>query len=314
MSNKLNLVSILSVLPTYTKLSVLYPVLGSLNAAAINTAGRTIADNLDTMRRIERTSPFSIDKYNEYLNELRSRDMEAEARHEQGFDREESPNDLSKSEYVGEHDIEHDGEDGKESIRVIDSKKARLDRLDQLLILRAPLIAMFQEAVDELPQRDGESPDFSFEESLARQLAREFSLEQRAQDETDKALIESGAVTAEELAANDKQQFQADQDFKNEFKHLIIDELNSKAPLHASVEDADAAFNDLGYEFGERMVKRILPKLEEAKRNQLTRRQYDPDATVNITLIGLSINEMKKFAGPSDAEERLKKLQQVLAA
>jgi hypothetical protein len=59
-------------------------------------------------------------------------------------------------------------------------------------------------------------------------------------------------------------------------------------------------------------VKRLIPKLEEAKRNQLSRRTYDPDAPTNITLIGLALNEMRKYVGPSAADENLKKLQALL--
>lgn len=296
----MKLISIVAALPTYTQISVLYPMLGSLNASAINLAGREVAQDLRALSAAEQTkrmtNVISIDRYNEMLNELRERTVSHDNFVEAG----------TADVELGEATKDEMDEHGQ-------YVKAKIDRLSLLLQMRAPLLAMFNAAQATLPKGDT-MPDFSFAESLARQLAREYSVEERAADETDKALIESGVVTPEEIAAADKLRFDKDQDFKKEFKFLLLDKIDEKEPLQADEEDGNVAFNALGWEFGSRLCKRILPKLQEAKAQQITRRSYDPDAPTNIMLIGLAINEIKKFVGESDADKKLKALQEALAA
>lgn len=312
----MKLVSIIAALPIYTQISVLYPLLGSLNASAINMAGREVAQDLRDLHAAESrkmTNVISIDRYNEMLNELRERAVNIDHFVEIGT-ADVTMDGATKDVFDGEEQVEHVDEDGnRTTIPSAITHKEKVDRLSSLLTMRAPLLAFFNAAQASLPRGDT-MPDFSFEESLARQLAREWTTEQRAADETDKAMIESGAVTAEELEAADKKRFDDDQAFKKEFKFLLLDKLNDKEPSTADEEAGNTAFTDLGWDFGSRLVKRILPKLEEAKRNQITRRTYDADAPTNIILIGLAINEMKKYVGESDAEKKLKALQQALTA
>jgi hypothetical protein len=292
-------VSIINCLPTYTQVSVLYQILGTLNASALNMAAREVANDLHNLQAAEKQgirSAISIDRYNELLNELRQREMDTANFVDAGT------GEIATGEFTKD-ELDREGE----------PVKVNIDRLSALMTLRAPLLATFNAAQAKLPRGDN-MPDFSFEESLARQLAREWSTENRAAAETDKALVETGAVTAEELEAADKKRFEDDQDFKKEFKFLMLDKLNDKEPMASDEDDGNAAFDALGWDFGSRMCKRILPKLLEAKAQQITRRSYDADAPTNIILIGLAINEFKKFVGESDAEKKLAELQAKLAA
>lgn len=307
--------TIIESLPTFTQISLLYPVLGSLNSSAINSASREVArelKNMESAARAAGANVIAIDKYNELLNELRQNELDAEHAVNVGLS-EVNLGEHTKDVTDGFESVEHIGDEGPTTIKSAITHKEKIDRISTLLELRAPLLAIFNTAIAKLPNSES-GADFSFEESLARQLAREFSLEQRAADETDKALISTGAVTAEELAATDKAAFDADQNFKKEFKFLILDKLRDKEPFDATIDDADAAFEKLGFEFQERLLRRILPKLEEAKRQQIGRRGFDPDASTNIILIGLAINEFKKVVGPSEADEKLAKLQAALAS
>lgn len=279
--------TIIDSLPLYTQVSTLYTVLGALNASAINSASREVAADLKQLEAANRaagkdskTNVISIDKYNELMNEMRQHSVNEAMSVEQGF------------------------EDKADQPRF----------LDIILTLRSPLLAMFNAAQAKLPNRGGEPASFTFEESLARQLAREYSVEQRAQESIDEELVKSGVVTAEELAEADKKRFDDDQAFKQEFKFLILDKLNDNEPLHVDLEDADAAFDALGEDYQHRLLHRVLPKLLEAKTQQIGRRSFDPDAPTNILLLGLAINEIKKFLGESDAEAKLAKLQAALAA
>lgn len=312
----MKLVSIVAALPAYTQMSVLYPLLGSLNASAINMAGREVAQDLKDLHAAESRkmqNVISIDRYNEMLNELRERAINIDHFVEVGT-ASVTLDGATKDVFDGEEHIEHVDEDGnRTTIPSALTHKEKIDRLSAILTFRAPLLAIFNAAQATLPRGDS-MPDFSFEESLARQLAREWSAEQRTADETDKAMIESGAVTAEELEAVDKKRFDDDQAFKKEFKFLLLDKLNDKEPTTSDEEEGNTAFNDLGWDFGSRLCKRILPKLMDAKTQQIGRRTYDADAPTNIMLIGLAINEIKKYVGESEADKKLKALQAALAA
>lgn len=294
----MKLISIIDSMPTFTQVSILYTLLGSLNSSAINSAARQVTNDLNTLDNATTASRngFSIDKYNELLNELRSKQLSDQSRHDQGYDT-----------FEGEElESSNDRDD--------DDEKVKLNYLQLVLTMRAPLMAMFHAAQAKLPNRDGTPPDFSFEESLARQLAREYSVQAAADEATDQALIDSGACTVEELEEADRARFDKDQDFKDEFKHLILDKLRDAEPYTVSLEQADEAFSKMGEETQHRMVRRLLPKLMEGKRNNITRRSFDPDASTNILLLGYAITEFKNFLGDSEADAKLKKLMELQAA
>lgn len=272
--------SIIDSLPTFTQVSVLYTVLGSLNTSAINSAQRKVAKEIRDLERAGHTrNVISIDKYNELMNDFKAKEQATAHVEEVGF---ETP--------------------------------AEKDYLGLTLTLRAPLLAMFNAAQAKLPNREGAPADFSFEESLARSIAREFSVQEAADKQLEEELIASGAITREELELADKTKFENDKAFKQEFKFLILDKLHEAEPFEASIEDGDEAFMELGEEYQRRLILRILPKLHEAKMQNLSRRSYDPDASTNVLLIGLAQNEMKKFIGDSESDAKLKKMQALMAA
>ena len=309
----MNIIAIIDSLPLYTQVSVLYTILGSLNTSAINAASRAVLQELRVLQQSNRASIISIDKYNELKNELRQKELDQEWAYSNGADNPESRG-IDKTEIADETStIESihrhaDGTVERETIESYMRIPTKGDLLDSLLALRAPLLTMFNAAQAKLPNRQGEPADFSLEESLARQLAMEYTTQQRTEDEIDRALIASGAVTAEELEAADKKRFEDDQHFKNEFKFLILDKLRDKEPLYADPDTANAAFEALGWEYTARLIKRILPKLIEAKQQQIGRRSFDPDASTNVLILGLAINEFKKFVGDSEADNKLAKL------
>lgn len=311
MTKKFKFVSNIAALPTYTQLSVLYPILGSLNSSAINIAAREVQKDLATMAAADKqlgSGPtISIDKYNELINELRQHQLDAEWSVDNGI-REVAMTGPLKDEFVETELIEHQGEDGTEQLESAITKKVEVDRLSLVLQVRSPLVAMFNAAQANLPQGDT-MPDFSIEETFARQLAREYAATQATATEIDNELVKGGYVTIEELAAEDKKRFEEDQNFKKEFKFLLIDKVKEKEPLHVEEREGDEAFLGLGHEYGERMCKRILPKLEEAKRQQIMRRTYDSDASSNIILISTVIKNIKSYVGESEAEAKLRKLQ-----
>lgn len=327
----MKLITMIRNLPDFTKNSVLWTLLGSLNASALNAAARETKAQLALMTAAQakagKVAPISIDVYNEMVNELRQHQMSSQAMHEHGF---ETPD---------------------------EEVEKKINFLDCVLAFRAPLLAMFHEVNSALPTRrdpitgkEMPAPDFSFEESLARQLAMEFTTNAAIDAAEEKALLDAGVVTEAELAEADKEAFEADQNFRREFKFLILDMCNSRQPEFTTVgstfvtkhaverpdggfdvvEDegfqdggelvlsdddmADAAFNALPEAYQHRLANKIIPKLESAKKQQIGRRSYDPDATSNIMLIGLALNELRKFVGPSDADKRLAAMKQALAA
>lgn len=314
------IVNIIAALPVYTQMSVLYQVLGSLNSSALNTAAREVAADIRNLNAAERNKELarrgniiSIDKYNEMLNELREHELNGEHFVDTGTG-EITLEGPTKDVFDEEKGVDHINEEGQhEQVLSVTSHKEKVDRLSLLLDLRAPLLAIFNTAQATLPKGDV-MPDFSFQESLARQLAREWSAEQAANAEIDKGLVESGAVTLDELLASDKEAFETDQAFKKETRFLILDKLNDKEPLQADDDAGNAAFEALGWEFGARMLNRMLPKLMDAKRQQLQRRAFDPDAPSNILIIGLAIAEFKRYIGDSQADKKLKAMQEALAA
>jgi hypothetical protein len=325
----MKLVSIVRSLPDFTQNSVLWTLLGSLNASAINAAAREVATDIKTVLQAKDSTAtsISIDVYNEMLNELRQGQLNEDNRDANGFD----------------------------TVDEEDAKKH--DFLDLVLTIRSPLLAMFHEVNANLPARKDKdtgkyvaAPDFSFEESLARQLAMEYSAQAAVDEAEEKALIDSGAVTAEELKAVDKEQWEADRNFRKEFKFLIIDKCNSRVPEFTTVGDigsvvssveqdedgkfhavrdevfqaggetiivddalGDVAFSLLPEAYQHRLIGKLIPKLESAKRQQILRRSYDKDATTNIMIVGLALNEMRKFIGPSSSDKKLAAMQAVLA-
>lgn len=276
----MKLATIISNLPLFTQVSVLYPVLGSLNASAINGATRLVADDLRNLETATRTTKTSIDKYNELIAELRGQELSDEHAEANGFE----PS----------------------------SKKPK--QIDAILTLRTPLLAMFNTAQSRMPNRDGEPADFSFTESLARQLAREYNVRELAMESTIQSGIDAGVFTAEQVQASDLARFVKEQDFKKEFKHLILDKLYERESFEASIDDADAAFNELGEEYQHRMLKRILPKLNDALMSNLGRRSFDEDASTNALIIGLAIKELKTVLGDSEADTKLAAMQSTVAA
>lgn len=315
---KLN--AIISSLPLYTQVSVLYPMLGSLNASAINAASREVATDLRNLAEADREAvgksnkvdAISIDRYNELLNELRQKSLNDEHFIEVGL-ADTTVGEHTKDVTDGFEQVDHINEDGAHvGLESAITHKEKIDRLSTLLEMRAPLLSMFNAAQAKLPQSDN-APDFSFEETLARQLARVWENETRTAQAVDDELVKSGAVTPEELEAVDKKRFEEDQKFKAEFKFLVLDKLRDKEVTYADDTAADKAFAALGWDFGSRMLKRVLPKLLQAKTAQIGRRSFDPDAPTNILIIGLAINEIKKYLGESEAESKLAQLQAALA-
>lgn len=276
----MKLATIISNLPLFTQVSVLYPVLGSLNASAINGATRLVADDLRNLETATRTTDTSIDKYNELIAELRGQELSNEHAEANGFE----PT----------------------------SRKPK--QIDAVLTFRAPLLALFNTAQSRMPNRDGEPADFSFAESLARQLAREYNVRELAMESTIQSGIDAGAFTAEQVQASDLARFVKEQDFKKEFKHLILDKLYEREDFEASIDDADDAFNELGEEYQHRMLKRILPKLNDALMSNLGRRSFDEDAGTNALIIGLAIKELKAVLGDSEADSKLAAMQAAIAA
>lgn len=272
--------TIVSNLPLFTQVSVLYPVLGSLNASAINGATRLVADDVRHLENASRATKNSIDKYNELVAELRGEELSDEHARANGF----TPS----------------------------SEKPK--QLDTILKVRTPLLSIFNTAQSKMPNRDGDPADFSFTETLARQLAREYNVQDLALTAQMQACIDAGAVTAEEIKTSDLARFAKEQDFKKEFKHLILDKLHEREDFEASIEEADIAFNELGEEYQHRMLKRMLPKLNDALMQNLGRRSFDEDSGTNVMIIGLAIKEIKGILGDSEADVKLKAMQEALAA
>lgn len=276
----MKLATIINNLPLFTQVSVLYPVLGSLNASAINGATRLVAEDVRHMENATRATKNSIDRYNELIAELRGQELSDEHAEANGFE--------------------------------AMSKKPK--QLDAILTLRAPLLTMFNTAQSRMPNHNGEPADFSFAESLARQLAREYDVKELALQATIQGGLDVGAFTEVQVRISDLARFTKEQDFKKEFKHLILDKLHERETFEASIDEADEAFNALGEEYQHRMLKRILPKLNDALMSNLGRRSFDEDAGTNAMIIGLAIKEIKTMLGDSEADNKLAAMQEALAA
>jgi hypothetical protein len=285
MSN-LKLVHIIGSLPPYTQVAVMYPLLGSLNASIINAATRIVAENVRVLDAAEHAAtltngapPISIDKYNEFKNELRSGQLDED------WQKENSP----------------------------DADTPRIDNgllIERMLTIRKPLLAMFNATQAKLPNPNGEPADFSIEESLARQMAREFDTERALRAEMDAELIKAGVTSAEEIAEVERERFEKQQDFTKEFRFLIRDEINNREPVHVDDDEANDAFNELDEEMQRRLLARIIPKLLQSKRQNLGRRTYDPDASTNVLIIGMAIDACKEVIGETDADDRLAKMRE----
>lgn len=283
----MKIVSLINCLPRYSQMAVLYPLLGSLNSSLINAATRIVAQDANNLDKAAAAAtsgatavPISIDKYNEYLNELAV----------QKFDKDWA------DQNAPEPPVQVD----------------QLALIEQIHTVRKPLLAMFNAAQASLPNRNGEPADFSIEESLARQLARDYDSQARALEAEEEALIASGVTTREEMNEVDKERFETQQNFISEFKFMIRDIINDAEPASVDDNEADEAFVEMNEEMQHRLIRRILPKLQQSKRQNLGRRTFDEEATNNVYIIGKVIEEFKAYVGESESDTKVKAIDALL--
>lgn len=289
MNKKFNIIQAIDVLPTFAQISVLYTVLGSLNSSAIGTAMQQVKQDWDRYERAKATPGVNstIDVYSEVENQRREDEAGADHMESQGMEAQ------------------------------------KRNRLSLIATVRAPLLAMFNAAQSKVPNKNGDPADFSYEESLKRQSERTFDPTQSVTglDADYLELMRLGVVKATEIERADKIKFQDRQyEFREEMHNLILDKLNEAEPYELDAtswkdgENADDsnysdfandAFNELDEKFKHRLVDRMIPKLLDAKINNISRRNFDRDSAINVQLIAFSLKDCEDYVGVSEAEAKL---------